>query len=151
MCSIEIRVEIAYLCLVLFVGQYLKYSVSQKIYFKGCVSIGRRSYWKRVLKKQELLNHFIQEEHFVFVLGLDNGDGYRNCKCYYACYRLLDREVHNLKISDDFFKTSKRFRQLVCVYKPKDIVKMSKSGSRCSCFFLRTLRREGFFSSIAAT
>lgn len=81
---------------------------------------------------QGFLDHLTKGEHLGFVLGLDGGDGRCNCKCHRAYYRLLDEGVHGLRVSGDFLETDDRFRELVYICEPRDVVKTRGSGSRCS-------------------
>ena len=77
------------------------------------------------------------------MLGLNIGDGFGDCRCHRARYRLLEGGVHDLRISCNFLKTGNCFRELVCVCEPGGVVKTRKSGCCCSSFSLGdTKKRE---------
>lgn len=85
------------------------------------------------------------------MLGLNDGSDRSDCRCYRAFYRLLDRIIYDLKVSNDFFKANNCFVELVCVCEPRDIVKISEGGFCCFCLFLGTSKRRRFFSLVATT
>lgn len=89
----------------------------------------------------------MQGEHFAFVLSLDSNNSYRDHKCYCACYKLLDKGIHDLGVSDNFLKTGNCFRKLVCVCMSGDVIKIRKS--RFYCFLFLEISRERFFGLMA--
>lgn len=79
------------------------------------------------------------------MLGLDNGNGCSNHRFYYAYYRLLDRGVYDLKVSNNFLKTGNYFRELVYICEPGGIVKMTESRFCYSCSFFGDVEKRVFW------
>lgn len=77
------------------------------------------------------------------MLSLDGGDGCGNCRRYRACYRLLDRGVHDLRVDRDLLETGNCFRELVCLCELRGVVKTRGSGSRCSRFSFGDVEERG--------
>lgn len=55
------------------------------------------------------------------MLGLDIGDNCKNYKCHYALYRLLEKEVHDLRINYDFLETATASRNLSAFVSQKEL------------------------------
>lgn len=109
----------------------------------GSFGIGGWGCKRGLSQEQGLLNHLPQGEHLVFVLGLDSGNGYGNCRCHHTCYRLLKRGVHDSKVSYDLLKMGNCFRELVCVCELRGVIKLRENGCYYSCFSLRDVERRG--------
>lgn len=67
------------------------------------------------------------------MLGLDSSNSYSNRRYYCVCYKLLERRVHNLRVSYDFLKMSNYSKKLFCVCELGEVIKTQKS--RCYCFY----------------
>lgn len=70
------------------------------------------------------------------MLNLDGGNSFGNCKYYYASYKLLNKEVYDLRVGGDLFKTRNYIRELLRVSEPRGVVKTKRSGS---CFVRSSL------------
>ena len=79
------------------------------------------------------------------MLGLDIGNGRSDRRCYCACYGLLERGVHDLRVSCDFLETGNCFKELVCVCEPRGVVKTREKGCCCSCFSLGDAKKRGIY------
>lgn len=137
MCPIKVGVEVAQVGLILPFCCGFWQGVAIRICFQGNLKVERGSCRKRLPSKKSLFNHLLQEKHFVFVLLLNSSDSCGNCRCYHACYRLLEEEVHDLRVSYYFLKISNCFKELIRIYEPRKVVKTRGSGCHYSCFFLR--------------
>lgn len=56
-------------------------------------------------QEQGLLDQFPKGEHLILVVGLDSGDDCGYSRQDSACYKLLNRGVHNVEVSCDLFET----------------------------------------------
>lgn len=88
---------------------------------------------------RKLFNHLPKGKHLTIVLGLDRSERCGNCRCYYACYRLLEGGIHDLGVSCDFFEMWNCFRELVYVCELGRVVKGQRLLSY-SCTILKQSR-----------
>lgn len=100
---------------------------------------------RRFLYQQGLFDHLSQEEYLIIMLSLDKSNGCSNRKHHSACYPLLERGVHSLRVSYDFFETGNCFRKLICVCEPRRVVKTRGSRSCCSCFSFEDVKKREIY------
>lgn len=77
------------------------------------------------------------------MLSLDGSNSCGDCGRYRAHCRLLAGDVYDLKVDGDLLKTGNSFKELVYVCEPRGVVKMRKSGSRCSHSSFGDIERKG--------
>ena len=103
-------------------------------HFCGGVRIGWRGRQRGISKEERFFNHLTQTVHLALMLSLNGGDSSGNGKYHHVRYQLLEGGVHSSRVSYEFFKTGSYFRKLVCICKPREVVKIRRSECSCSSF-----------------
>lgn len=75
------------------------------------------------------------------MFGLDGSNDHSNYRCDLIYYGLLNKKVYDVRVSGDLLEIGHCFRELACIYEPKNIIKIRKSRFCYSYLFFRDIEK----------